>query len=304
MLYDCAIIGGGPAGLAAATYLGRFRRRILVIEDGQSRASYIPNTLNTPGYVNGVSGIELLKELKLQSDRYIAKHTYQKVHQIRPENEGFCLTSVSGDRFWARKVLLATGVKDHLPSCLMQPKRAIQSGKVKLCPVCDAYELTGQPIFIVGYSDKAAREALFLRNYSNRLTLFLEEPLTKKMSKSLQRSLKDAEIRWIKQPVSRIEAMSQGVIVTTNDFTYYGTALYVALGVTISSSLATCLGARTSKEGYLLTNRHQETNIKGLYAAGDVVQSLSQIAVAFGQAALAASAIHQSLKRRYYPTIS
>ena len=79
---DCIIVGGGPAGLIAATYLARFRRRAVVIDDGQSRARWIPVSHNMPAFPQGVSGRDLLKRLREQAERYGAVLRQGRVDQL------------------------------------------------------------------------------------------------------------------------------------------------------------------------------------------------------------------------------
>jgi thioredoxin reductase (NADPH) len=111
---DCLIVGGGPAGLAAAIYLGRFRRRALVIDAGQSRVKWISCIRHYPGFPDGVSGLKLLEDMRTQANQFgahVEKGTVSEVNRFR---DGFAV-SANGRTFTAATVLTASGVENNLP---------------------------------------------------------------------------------------------------------------------------------------------------------------------------------------------
>src|SRR5690606_1004536 len=135
---DVVVVGGGPAGLTAATYLGRFLRSCLVLDAGDSRAKWIPESNNCPGFPNGVAGVELLRRMKAQAMEFDARFESVQIERIEGGDDGFVL---SGDtRSWrARCVILATGLADRLPDAAWV-EEAIACGALRLCSICDAYE--------------------------------------------------------------------------------------------------------------------------------------------------------------------
>lgn len=113
-IWDCIVIGGGPAGLSAATYLARFRRKVLVADAGDGRALRIPQINNCPGFPDGISGRELVARLRRQATRYHVRFIDCPVERIERTDEGFtarCETQT----FSAKRLLLATGVVDLAP---------------------------------------------------------------------------------------------------------------------------------------------------------------------------------------------
>lgn len=149
---------------------------------------------------------------------------------------------------------------------------------------------------ILGRGERGAREALFLRTYSPQLTLLTDGERPESLAEPWRKRLQAAGVELLEAPVLAVRRTCKGVAVKlADDQSRRGRALYVALGVGVRTGLATALGARHDAQGYLEVDRHQQATVPGLYAAGDVVQSLSQISVGFGQAAIAASAIHQAL---------
>lgn len=305
---DCLIIGAGPAGLTAGIYLARFRRRVVIIDGGASRAALIPLSHNCPGYPDGITGIALLERLRAQAQRYGAEIVTGTVVRLLKRNDGCFQATLQADSAHpavtapervASQVLLATGVVDIEPP-LPNLMDALRRGYIRHCPICDAFEVIDQKVAIIGYGKHAVAEALFLRHYTADLT-FLTLGHIQALGVDERRQLHDAGIVVAEEPV-------QELYVENNKITalrlYSGReqrfdTLYSALGAHQRAELALQIGARCGPEqpvGAIIVDAHQCTSIPGLYAAGDVGQSLNQISVAFGQAAIAATAMHNSLR--------
>ena len=291
---DCLVVGGGPAGLSAAIYLARFHRRFVVVDAGASRAGWIPLSHNHPGFPDGIAGPDLLARMRSHALRYGPPPVPGQVHRLSHQDDHFLAETDSGP-FHARRVLLATGVEDREPE-LPNLHDAVQRGLIRHCPICDAHEVTGQRIAIIGYGACSLHETMLLRSYTDDLTLLtLARELD--MPESDRETLRSFDVRLIEEPVKhvaisgdRIEAwhMRSGEVLEFD-------TIYSALGRRVRSDLAQALGAEHDEDGALITDRHQRTSVPGLYAAGDVVRGLAQISVATGQAAVAATDIHNSL---------
>jgi thioredoxin reductase (NADPH) len=190
-------------------------------------------------------------------------------------------------------VLLATGVVDRLPD-LDDIAAAIRARRVRICPICDAYEAIDQRIAVLGDGDLGAREAAFLTTYSPHVTLLHLGPTTA-LSDPL--ALRQHDIEVLPTDLADLSVGAGPVLVKSEGQTPRPfDCLYLALGCEMQSRLAVKWGAAHDAEGNLLVNAHQETSIGGLYAAGDVVRGLNQIAVATAEAAIAATDIHKRLR--------
>ena len=290
---EVLIIGAGPAGLTAATYLGRFRRRTMVMDAGAPRACWIPLSHNMPGFPAGITGADILKRMREQAEEYGAVIRPGRVESLVHDGEGF-IAQVEGISIRARAILLATGVVDHHPD-LPGVERAVQKALVRICPICDGYEATGKAVAVIGDSDKGAREAAFMRTYSDRVTLIHIGPadaLTRRDELDrLGVELVLAPLEAIDIEQDRVTALSYGGQSRTFDL------VYSALGTSPNAELAQGLKARLASDGRLEVDLHQATSVPGLYAAGDVVRGLNQIAVATAEAAVAATDIHNRLRR-------
>lgn len=291
--FDCAVIGAGPAGIVAAVYLARFCRRTLLLSDGDSRARWIPRTRNVPAYPEGIGGTELLGRLHEQISRYDVLRENAHVQSIQGESDRFTIQAQAG-RWSARRILLATGVRDIIPEELRKLWSLVPEGRVRLCPVCDGFELCGKRIALLSRGAHAVREAHFLRAFSKEVVLLTHG--AGHLDDAMRKELSGQGIRWIEAPLQDAQSTPSGLSLALKDAEpLQANALYVGFGAEVHSGLARSLGARGDDAGYLYVDQKQQTSVPGVYAAGDVVQSLSQISVAFGQAAIAASAINLSL---------
>jgi thioredoxin reductase (NADPH) len=283
---DCLVIGGGPAGLVAATYLRRFCRAILVVDAGESRAKLIPQSHNYPGFI-GISGVDLLAQLRKQASLYGTEVRTATVNALSQTSSGFNAT-VGQDIISARTVLLCTGLEDHKPEIDGQA----ESDRIRYCPVCDGYEGRDQRLGVLGGA-AGLRKAIFLRTYTREVDFFGK---VEELPTNLSREAMALGVRLWPCP-QRIRAGPHGVELMTGRGRVWVDALYPALGCQVRSGLAISLGARVESEGTLAVNQHQQTTIENLYAAGDVVSDLHQLAVATGHAAIAATAIHNMLEK-------
>ncbi|HEX2257809.1 MAG TPA: NAD(P)/FAD-dependent oxidoreductase [Afifellaceae bacterium] len=296
-ILDCLVVGGGPAGLTAAIYLARYRRSFLVADAGASRAAWIPKSHNHSGFPDGIGGAELLGRIRAQAERYgAAVRTACPVRTLRRAEDGSFVAETEDGLLQVRTVLLATGVIDLEPE-LPDLYDAVQRGLIRHCPICDAWEVIDDSIGVIGHDSHAAREALFLRDYSADVTL-LSLGRGFQIDADTRRELSEAGIALIDSPVAEVLTEDQRIarLVLQDGRPMAFDTLYSALGCAPRNDLAAQLGTAMTQEGLLTTDAHQQTSVDGCYAAGDIVDGLNQIVVAMAQAAVAASAIHQRLR--------
>ncbi len=292
---DCLVIGAGPAGLTASVYLARFRRQVTVVDSGASRASWIPVSHNLVGFPEGLSGDALLGRLRVQAGRYGAVVRPGEVSGLVALPEGGFEAIVAGDAVRVPRVLLATGGLDVEPE-LPGVRDAVRRGLVRYCPICDAFEVIGQKVALIAFGRCRVKEALLLRGYTADLTV-LTLGRAMEILDDERRTLHEAGIAIDEMPVEALSVEGDRIAAWhMQDGTErrYDT-IYSALGTRIRSGLALGLGAEADEDGALLVDRHQRTSVPGLYAAGDVVGGLSQVSVASGHAAIAATDINRSL---------
>jgi thioredoxin reductase (NADPH) len=293
---DVLIVGGGPAGLTCAIYLARYRRHVVVVDSGESRAALIPETHNYPGFADGIAGSKLLEALVLQARTYGVEIIRDRIIELQAVTGGFeARCSAAG--IGAKRVVMASGLIDRdLGSPDLQ--HSVGDGLVRYCPICDGYEATDLRIGVLGSANDVANKALFLRTYSRRVTLLTldgedySEPLARELSEAGVRLLAARVLTFRRQDREMAVSLSDG---TTEAFD----VIYPVLGCEVRSELGRRLGARHNDTGCLEVDAYQRTTVPGLYAIGDAVSDLHQIAVATGHAAVAATHIHNDLPRNF-----
>lgn len=289
-LVDVVVVGGGPAGLTAVTYLGRFLRSCLVLDAGDSRAKWIPESNNCPGFPNGVAGVELLRRMKVQALEFGARFEAAEIERIVRDDAGFTLSG--GTRSWrARCVILATGLADKLPDGPWVAD-AVACGALRLCSVCDAYEARDACIGVYGPAADIGAHGLFLRSYSKRVCLL---PTDGGDGGDDMREAIAAGVRVL-APGGRLDFDGERCRYTCPDGeAIVFDSIYPFLGSRTSAGIASAAGAALSDDGEIIVDGEQMTSVPGLFAIGDVVSGLNQISVAVGQAAVAATRVHGML---------
>ncbi|WP_228461831.1 NAD(P)/FAD-dependent oxidoreductase [Paracoccus liaowanqingii] len=284
---DCVVIGGGPAGLTAALYLARFLRSVTVFDGQDGRARMIPRTHNLTPFPDGIPGQELLDRMQSHARRYGAVIQTGTVEAVERQGNAF---QVRTDRqaVLARNVIFATGVFNHRPPLSARDHAlGLARGLLRYCPVCDAYEVRDKRIAVLGSGTHGLKEASFLRHYSPSVTLVSPDgaPGTARNG-----------IRVLQAALTGIALSETEILMTLQDGeTRPFDTMYVALGTTPRTDPAGCLGVELDEDGHIAIDAKQKTNLDGVYAIGDVTNGIDQIAVAMGQGAVAATAIHNDL---------
>ena len=284
---DCIVVGGGPAGLTAALYLARFLRSVAVVDAQEGRAGMIPATHNLAPFPDGISGPDLLERMRSNAMRHGAAIEFGTVTAVERLNDAFRVTTDLWSRT-ARSVILATGVVNHRPPLsVMDHDRGLARGLIRYCPVCDAYEVRGKRIAVLGSGAHGFAEARFMRHFASSVTLVPPDG-----GPDLARD----GVGVLEAPMAALALSDRSVIITLDTgATHAFDTLYVALGTSPRSDLAARLGVRRAAGGCVMVDAKQETSVDGVHAIGDVTDGLDQIAVAMGQGAVAATAVHNDL---------
>lgn len=294
---EVIVIGAGPAGLTAALYLARYRRDVLVLHDGKSRALRIPKTHNAPGFPEGIEGPELIARMTRHAAAFGARIEQAEVNGIERTADAFRLTLADGKSPDSRAVILASGIflnQVDLPHEIHE--RAIGAGVLRYCPVCDGYEHSGARIGVIGCDSDGAAEALSLRQYSDDITLMpLSHP---ELSTEQAREMAEAGIRVETGALDALEPRDDRMDVRLEgrDALLSFDVVYPALGCRPRAELAAQLGIGLEDEGCVPASAVKDSGVPGFFAAGDVVEGLDQISVAMGHGALAATRAHNWLR--------
>jgi thioredoxin reductase len=290
-MYEVIIVGGGPAGLSAATILGRCRRQVLLCDDGQYRNEC---SRGLYGFLSrdGIHPAELRRIAREQLERYGIEHRVVHVKDARCIDHGFELSLEDGERVCCRKLLLATGVVDQLPP--VEGMQTYFGSGVFHCPYCDGWEARDQPI--AAYGKKAAGLAVSLTTWSSDVVLCTDGPA--RLSAEDTGRLAARKIAVRQKKIARLIGSDQALeqIVFTDGSTLPRRALFVSASQEQRSKLAGVLGCKFTRKGTVQTGKLEGTNIPGLYVAGDASRDVQLAVVAAAEGAKAAIAINTALQ--------
>jgi len=288
-LVDVLIVGGGPAGLAAALMLGRARRRVVVVDAGAPRNARVDAVHGLLGH-SGVAPGELLRAARAQLEPYAVTFVEDEVTGIVRAEHGFIATTRRG-RFEARKVLIATGIRDVLPD--VPGVQACWAKSVFVCPYCDGWEVRDRRLALWGPGDQAD-VAAGLTSWSADVVFFAASALTPAQARALAR----LQVRVVERPVRRLEH-DEGQLraVVVDDERVARDALFLHFGQVQASPLAESLGCVVSADGTLPTGRGEHTTVPGVFVAGDASEGLQQVSVASAEGVRAACAINAELRK-------
>ena len=292
-MYDAIIVGGGPAGLSAALILGRCRRRVLICDAGLPRnaASHALHGFLTR---DGIEPAELLRIGREQLRRYDSVELRAiEVTDASYFGDGFEVTLSDGTCRRSRKLLLATGVVDHLPE--IAGIEDFYGRSVFHCPYCDGWEVRDQPLAVYGRGEHGQGLALELTAWSDDLVLCTDGPagLTAEDRGRLAKHSIEVREEWIAH-LEGTDGMLER-IVFTNGATLARRALFFSTGQHQRSDLSAILGCAFTDKGAVQTGEYETTNVPGLYVAGDASRLMQLAIVAAAEGAQAAFAINTAL---------
>jgi thioredoxin reductase (NADPH) len=294
---DIAIIGGGPAGLAAALYGARARALTVVFERQLPGGQIITTDWieNYPGMPEGLNGSRIGELMHAHAEKFGARfHTFVRVESIRPEKGGFVLTSDDGEEYPARAVILATGA---VPRKLDVPGENEYTGRgVSWCATCDGALFRGKTVAVIGGGDAALEEAMFLTRFAEKVYLIHRRDELRATKCIQERCLANQKVELVlsRIPVEILghEGRVTGVrLASTKGEPETHLALdgvFEFIGVHPLSELVKDL-ADLAEGGWVRIDSSCMTSVPGLYAAGDVTDTpLKQVVTAAGQGATAA----------------
>ena len=291
-----AVVGGGPAGLAAAVAVGRMNRRAIVFEAGTPRTAHAPCYHNVLGLPEGISGERLLALGHQQAERWGAAFRESAVADGHVTNgrSRFRLTLADETTVSAAGIVLATGVKDRQPTC--GPLYGETDRGIHYCVICDGREATGEPTAVVGRSPHAVGMIEALRDFTSDLHLLLDAEDVALDGDSIA-CLGSWGVRVIPGLLEAAD-FSDGVVHfrTSRGQTLEFAHVFLALGVVPRTRVAENLGCRLDAEGYVWTDEAGATSVPFVFAAGDCLGGLKQVTQAMAEGERAAIGLSKALR--------
>lgn len=288
-MYDVIIIGKGPAGLSASLYTVRSNLKTLIIGKNESRLRKADKIDNYFGFAGTVSGEMLLTEGERQAKRLGAEITEEEVISI--EKDDFFKVSTASGVYTCKAVLLATG----------QPLKAIRienlvrfEGKgVSYCSTCDGFFYNNKKVGVLGHKDYALHEALELLTFTRAVTIYTDGKQPDFSAGSAEQA---GRFKVDTRPVSKLdgEEFLQRIYFADGASEEID-GIFVAGESASSVDFARKLGVFADGNA-VVTDGKQQTNLKGIFAAGDCTGGLKQVSVAVGQGAVAGKSMAEYVK--------
>lgn len=290
-MFDVLVIGGGAAGMSAALTLGRSCRNVLICDDGRPRNAVAGHM---HGFVtrDGTPPKEMHAMMRAELQQYPSV-LLRDVHIERVErNERAFTAQAGGEAFHARTVLLAMGVYDALPE--IEGLRERWGTRVFVCPYCDAYELRGKPVAVLGKGKRAVELAQELYQWSSDLRVCMngEDGVSPAQERWLERS----GAQRFAAPLTRVEDAPGGIALRFSDGRCCECeAIFLCAPLRQRYPLVASLGCTIDGDGNIRTDAKGRTEVPGVYAAGDAVTSVHQVVLAAASGVCAGMAINEDL---------
>jgi len=299
MIVDCAIVGGGPAGLNAALVLGRARRKVLICDDNHPRNAV---TQESHGFVtrDGVKPHEFRAIAHQELSKYPSVDMqHVRITGVRHAENAFEITTEKGDLFSAKTVLLATGLKEILPT--IEGLHDYYGKSVFCCPYCDGWELRDRPLVVISEGPQTFNLVKVVWNWSHDLLVCTNghQVLTKEQREILyKKGIRVVEDR-ITALVGKSGQLERMVFATQEERARHGG--FVAPQLLQASPFGEELGCEMNVMGGIVTDPFGRTTVPGVYAAGDAsVVVPAQLIIAAAEGSRAAAGVNTDLTEREF----
>jgi thioredoxin reductase len=287
--YDVAVVGGGGAGLSAALVLGRARRRVAVIDSGAPRNA---SAAHMHGFLSrdGMSPAELLATGRAEVTGYDVDVVEDEVVGIE---DGFVVRLAGGRVLTARRILLATGLRDELPE--IPGVRERWAKDLLHCPYCHGWEVRDQPIGVLGTHPDCVQHAQLVRQWSENVAFFVH---THDLTATEEAELEARGVRVTHGEVARLlveDDQLTGVALTGGEVVARTVVFIRPHNVPHADGLAAGLGCEVDGAGFVTIDVTGRTSVSGVWAAGNVADPRAQVITAAGAGSAAAIAINADL---------
>lgn len=308
MVFDVIIIGSGPAGYTAALYTSRAFLKTLLLTGIQQGGQLTTTTHveNFPGFPNGITGSQLMTDMKAQVDRFGTQIQASEVSKVSKGNTFIVIAG--GKEYEGRAVIVATGASAQylgLPS-----EKKFAGHGISVCATCDGFFFRGKEVVVVGGGDTAMEEANFLTTFATRVTIIHRRSEFRASPIMLARAKKNPKITFLTNNIieeivgdTAVTGVRIKDVATGERMTYKTQGVFLAIGHTPNTKFIKDL-VKTDAKGYIFVHGigkpgdyHTATNVPGIFAAGDCVDfQYRQAVVAAGMGCMAALDVQKYLK--------
>mgnify|MGYP003987698431 CR=1 FL=1 len=302
--YDLVILGGGPAGLTAALYAGRYNLKVAVVAKTIGGTANLAGEIeNWPGYIG--SGMELMKKFKDQAEKFGAVFIEEEVKKVSKKGGEFLLEGTD-KKIRGRALIVALGT-EHRQLNIPGEKELLGKG-VSYCATCDGNFFRGKDVAVIGGANSAARAAIYLADIAKKVYVIYRrhEMRCEPIALSKICSTKNVEIIYFSEPtevegdgkVSGLKIIQKSPDKDPVEKTLAVEGVFIEAGATPAKEVIADLKLKTEKD-YIVTGKGAEANVEGIFAAGDITNNnFKQVVTAASEGAIAAKSAFDYLKMK------
>lgn len=303
---DCelAIVGGGPAGYSAGIYAGRSGIQAFIFDKagGGGLALVSPKIENYAGF-ESIPGMDLMDKMQKHASKYADIHFIEEVKKIEKNKDVFTIETME-KTYTAKAVLLCMGTEYRK---LNIPGEQKLTGKgVSYCATCDGQFFKDKKVAVVGGGNTAVIEAIFLKQIGCKEVYVIHRRDQLRAEQVYEDEAKEKHVQIIYNTHvdsihgdQTVEYLTLHNVQTKKKSKFTVDGIFVSIGEEPQNSLAKMLGVKLDEKGYIIVDREQRTNIKGVCAAGDITGGLRQVITACAEGAIAALASTEVLGKKY-----
>jgi len=307
MDYELAIVGAGPAGYSAGIYAVRAGIRTVLFDkgDGGGLAAIAPNIENYAGFPS-ITGMDLMEKMKDHAKKYVDIHLYEEVESIEIEktDNKFLLKTSEEKTYSVGAILLATGTQHRKLDC--KGSKEFEGKGVSYCATCDGFFFKGKNVGVVGGGNSALIEAIYLKQIGCNHVYLIHRRDQLRAEEAYEHDAKKAGVAFLLNKViieikgnGKVQSMVLEDTKTSDTSTVDVDGIFVSIGVIPQNEIAIKLGVDIDEHGYIKVDKQMRTNVKGVYAAGDIAGGLRQIITAAAEGAIAALTSTEALGKQY-----
>jgi len=304
MDYELAIIGAGPAGYSAAIYAVRAGIKTIILEKGfgGGLAALSPKIENYAGF-ESISGIDLTEKMKAHASKYTDIHFNEEVKKIKKKNEIFTIETTK-DNYNTKAIILCLGT-DYRKLNAAGEKELTGKG-VSYCATCDGFFFKEKKVAVVGGGNSALIEAIFLKQIGCKEIYLIHRRDQLRAEKAyeeeaIQKGVKivyNSHVETI-HGEQKVDYLELHDVNTQKKSKLPVDGVFISIGEEPQNTLAKELGVKLDEKGFVIVDKQQKTNVKGVYAAGDITGGLRQIITACAEGAVAALSSTEAIGKKY-----
>ena len=304
MDYELAIVGSGPAGFSAAIYANRSGISTVVFDRGGGGGllQLAPNIENYAGFVS-IPGIDLVEKMKQHAIKYADFHFYEEVREVKTLAPGFMITTEK-TTYQVGAVILCTGT-EHKKLDVPGESELVGKG-VSYCATCDGFFFKGKRVVVVGGGNTALMESIFLKQLGCKEVYVVHRRDQFRAEKIYEDEARAKGVHFLfntlveningNESVSSIGLFN---LRTSERSRLTVDGVFASVGVLPQNEIAKSLQLKLDDDGYILVDNGQRTNVRGVYAAGDITGGLRQVVTACAKGAVAALSSTEVLGKKY-----